>query len=180
MIEQLLQADRALSVGLLDHAERVYRLVAERDPHNAIAVVGLARVALERGDERGAYDHVTHALTLDPRNSPALRMEARLSEILMTRGQPVVRPDFVQPGGPPTLPVTEEAPPGGRVLVVPGPARIPRSMADARADEAARKAARGETSEGAGTPAASSSQRGPAPVSRRRRRKGLLARLFGK
>ncbi len=96
MIEQLLQADRALSVGMIDQAERLYRLVAEQDPKNAIAVVGLARVTLERGDEGAAYEHVRRALELDPQNQPALRMEARLSEILTARGQRVRRPAFVE------------------------------------------------------------------------------------
>ena len=97
--EELLRADRALSVGLVDQAEQLYRKVADDDPANAVAVVGIARVLLERGDEAGAYEQVTRALELEPTLQPALRMEARLSEILAARGRPVERPAFVQPGG---------------------------------------------------------------------------------
>ena len=95
MIELLLEAERALSFGLVDRAEQLYRQVADADPRNSIAVVGLARVALERGDDRLAYQHACAALVIDRQNAAALRLEARLSEVLATRGEPVQRPAWL-------------------------------------------------------------------------------------
>ena len=82
MIEQLLQADRELNVDRVDRAEAIYRSVSTADPSNAIAVTGLARCALARGDDRGAHELASRALSIDPEDDMARRMEARLAEIL--------------------------------------------------------------------------------------------------
>ena len=85
MIEILLQAERALSVGLLDRAETLYKQVAKADPQNSIAIVGLARVTLDRGDDVGALKLARKAAAIDPENPAAQNMVARLEEILEYR-----------------------------------------------------------------------------------------------
>jgi thioredoxin-like negative regulator of GroEL len=89
MIELLLQAERTLSAGMVDQAERLYRQAADADPRNSIAVVGLARVALERGDDREAYRLAHRALRIDPENAAADRMARRLAEVMTHRGETV-------------------------------------------------------------------------------------------
>ncbi len=74
MFEVLLQADKALASGALDQAERAYWQLAELDPTNAIAVAGLARVSLERGDRRLALTFAERALAIDPDNFAAKRV----------------------------------------------------------------------------------------------------------
>ena len=100
MIEPLLQAERALSLGLLDRAETLYQLVVRADPRNSIAVVGLARVALERRDEAGALALAREALAIDPENVAAQRLAERLAEVLRYRGVEVpVAPPPARAGG---------------------------------------------------------------------------------
>lgn len=92
MIEILLEAERALSFGRVDEAERLYRQVSAADPANSIAVVGLARVALEHADDAGAYLLARKALTIDPENEAAQRLVTRLDEVMRTRGENVPEP----------------------------------------------------------------------------------------
>jgi predicted Zn-dependent protease len=87
VIELLLEAERALSFGRVDRAEQLYRQVAAADPGNSIAVVGLARVALEHADDAGAYLLARQALTIDPENEAAQRLVTRLDEVMTTRGE---------------------------------------------------------------------------------------------
>jgi len=86
VIEPLLEAERAMDLGRTDAAERLFRGVAEADPRNSIAVVGLARVALERGDEAGALELARQAHRIDPENVMAGRLVARLEEVIAARG----------------------------------------------------------------------------------------------
>jgi hypothetical protein len=74
MFEVLLQADRALGSGDLDQAERSYWQLVELDPTNAIAVAGLARVCLQRGDSRLARTFADRALEMDPAMAIAKRI----------------------------------------------------------------------------------------------------------
>jgi tetratricopeptide (TPR) repeat protein len=97
VIEALLQAERLLVHGLVDQAERIYNGALAQDPLNAIAVVGLARVALERGDDRRALEHARKALEIDPENTAALRLEQRLSEVLRARSDETAGPEDLTP-----------------------------------------------------------------------------------
>src|SRR5262249_17441182 len=118
MIERLLAAEGALERDDLDHAQRLFGQVAEADPRNAIAVVGLARVLARRGDTDAARELVAHALDIDPDEAAAQRLLADL--------------EAAGPGGPvgPGAPVkaVPAAPPPTPAMT---PARsAPRSLLD--------------------------------------------------
>jgi thioredoxin-like negative regulator of GroEL len=92
MIELLLEAERAMAMDRVDRADELYQQVVAADPRSSIAVVGLARVALERGDQLGSYLLARRALAIDPENDAARRLAQRLEEVLAMRGQPVPDP----------------------------------------------------------------------------------------
>ena len=120
--EKQIKADRLLVYGLLDQAEALYDEVLKAEPRNVEAAFGLARVALERGDEQVAYERVQRAVRINPRFDDAVRLQSRLSEILATRKSGA----------------TEHQQQGVRPSEESAFARN-RSMADHRADEEQRK-----------------------------------------
>jgi thioredoxin-like negative regulator of GroEL len=110
VIEQILQADRLMQVDQVDKARDMYQRVVELDPGNAIAVVGLAQCALADGDDHSAHELAARALTIDPENDMARRMEARLSEIMRVRGESVERPAAAAtPGAAEMRPIVTES-----------------------------------------------------------------------
>ncbi len=78
MIERLLAADAALERGELETAEKLFGSVAEADPRNAIAAVGMGRVAAGRDDAAGARAWFQRALEIDPEEAAARRLLAAL------------------------------------------------------------------------------------------------------
>ncbi len=124
MMELLLQAENARQLGLLDQADRLYWQVLESDPANSIAVVGLGRVALERGDERTALAFGRKALEVDPENAMAGRLVDRLEEVIRERGDvvPAVH-DVVLPG-----PKAEPSAAAQAAQAVPAPAPTPEHL----------------------------------------------------
>jgi tetratricopeptide (TPR) repeat protein len=122
MIELMLEAERALAVGLLDQAERHYAAVVAADPRNAIAIVGLARVALERGDQAAVYRYARRALALDPDNPAASHLAHRMAEQFRLRGEPIPDEEAARDG-------TRPSPASGAAPAPPAPASPPRSSA---------------------------------------------------
>ena len=90
MIERLLAADAALERDELEVAERLFGQVAQADERNAIAVVGLGRVALRRGDREGAAERMREALAIDPDEAAARRL---LGELEGTAARAEIAPE---------------------------------------------------------------------------------------
>ena len=83
--EKQIQADRLLTYALFDQAEKLYSEVLAAEPENVEAALGLARVALERGDEALAYERARRAVRINPRFDDAVRLEQRLAEVIAAR-----------------------------------------------------------------------------------------------
>jgi uncharacterized protein HemY len=92
MIERLLAADAALERDDLDLAERLFGQVVDADARNAIAVVGLGRVAIRRGDLDDARMRMAHALAIDPQEAAARRLLAELETTAEPAGEATAPP----------------------------------------------------------------------------------------
>jgi len=162
MIERLLEADRLLSLGLFDQAERIYWQAVELDPQNAIAVVGLARVALEKGDDLTALQFGRKAVEIDPESPAAQRLVARVEEVMAYRGEDVPAPR-----------ATEAASPPGDVAETAGPTEAAPTAAAVSAPSPSSVATP------APAPAPALSATPPARPAASPKRPGLLRRLLG-
>jgi tetratricopeptide (TPR) repeat protein len=96
MKELHLRAERTLAMGLLDQAEALYHAALAEDPDDAVAVMGLARVAVERAEDAEAFRLAARASALDPGNEAAAALVLRLHEILSARGDQVVLPPHLR------------------------------------------------------------------------------------
>ena len=188
-LELLLAGEALLTQGKLERAEHIFRQVADSDPRNAIAVVGLARVALERGDERTAYQFARKALEIDPENAAAQRLAVRLNEVMAHRGEQPPSEDAPSMLNPKAARPSAAATPRG------GGAATPRGGGAASAPAGAGGAAAASPGAGsAATPAAITNlpattvipPAAPRPTTRaaapRRpaKRRGLIDRILGR
>lgn len=82
----LQEAELALTAGRLDRSEVLFLERLTAAPTDALAVVGLAQVALERGDDTRALALARWALRLDPTEDQAVRFVSRLEEVMRYRG----------------------------------------------------------------------------------------------
>jgi tetratricopeptide repeat protein len=65
------EAYQALQAGKLDLAESRYRAVLQADAHNVDALLGLATIAVQRGNAQQAIGFYEQALQVEPRNAVA-------------------------------------------------------------------------------------------------------------
>ena len=117
MIEWLLDAERCLAEGRLDDAESRFGLAVSNDPRNAIAVVGLARVAIARGDETAAAALIARALEIDPENAAARRHALELPDPVSSPSMPATPPAIPPATTPVTTSQPTEVPPARRSLL---------------------------------------------------------------
>ena len=119
MIERLLAAEKALDQGMLDTAGRLYAQVAQADPRNAIALVGLAKVALREDRIEDARELAEQALAIDPDEAAAQRLLREvLAEVRPAEPQPapvlqpatVLQPTLASPPEPAPAANEEPAP----------------------------------------------------------------------
>jgi thioredoxin-like negative regulator of GroEL len=94
MIERLLAADAALERDDAPLARKLFEQVADADPRNAIAIVGLARVAARLGEPERARALAERALAVDPLEAAANRLIADLDAAAAPAPvpEPVARP----------------------------------------------------------------------------------------
>jgi hypothetical protein len=128
VIERLLAAEAALDRGDVDTAGIVFTQVAQADPKNVIAIVGLARVALREDRIEDARDLAQEALEIDPNEAAAQKI---LREVLAeVSPPPEPKPGAAPSPVPPEAPV--QAPPHAPARVTPAPPVPPRPSLLAR------------------------------------------------
>jgi hypothetical protein len=159
MIELLLQAERSLGIGALDQAERLYWQAIDADSQNAIAIVGLAKVARLRGDDRTAIAFGRRALKVDAENAVARRLVAELeaahpedvrphAPVAEPAVAPVAEPEAAPVAEPRAVPVAQPTPPSPPEAAAPV-----ATAADAAAPQPAPPAAPPEPAPPVGPPA---------------------------
>jgi thioredoxin-like negative regulator of GroEL len=119
MIERLLAAESALADGELEIAGRLFAQVAEADARNAIAVVGLARIAMRDGRAEEARGLLARALAIDPDEAAAQRLIRELY-VSTPAPEPMPAPEPVPVPAPEPAPGPAQEP---TLATEPGPAQ---------------------------------------------------------